>query len=246
MTTVLTYEPLEELFTRSRWLTLDFSNISPDIPASQNIQAFFEACRRAGIDPKAPEQRQQFNNKVLEETNTRYLVSRYGEDRSAMLAGSAIAQEGRTLHLGVDVFCRDLETVYAPCDGEIIAVGKEPENHSFGHYAVLKPYDTPHYLFFGHLSTRLPSLGQIRAGDAIGQVGDFHNGENGGWSRHLHLQVFRRAPLSETELIGYSTGADFAKNARLYPSPMTLFSEWHPTQDSHTNTPQQPLHTKQR
>ena len=127
-------EPLQGLFASSRWLTLDFANINPATPNSQNIQQFFAQCEAQGINPRLPEQRQRFNNRVLDETGARYLVSRYGENRQAMLAGSAIAKEGRTLHLGVDVFCRDQETIYAPASGEIIATGREPQGHSFGHY----------------------------------------------------------------------------------------------------------------
>lgn len=222
------FEPLTGLFTQSRWLTLDFAAIGKDTPSSQNIKLFFEECRQAGLDPTTPKQRQRFNNRVLTETGARYLVSRYGEDRVAMLAGSSIANESRTLHLGVDIFCRDLETVYAPCDGEIIASGREPQGHSFGHYAVLKPTDANYYVFFGHLSAQPPKRGLVRAGDKIGQLGDFTNGENGDWSRHLHIQLFRDAPLSESSLIGYSTATDFPENSQRYPNPMQLFPDWRP------------------
>lgn len=222
-------EPLEGLFHQSRWLTLDFDHIIADTPDSQNIQRFFAACEEAGIDPKSAAQRQQFNNRVLDETNARYLVSRYGEDRSAMLAGSSIAQAGRTLHLGIDIFCREQETVYAPCDGEIIASGREPQDHSFGHYLVFKPFDQDIYLFFGHLSAEPPiRRGQVSAGQAIARLGDYADGENGGWSRHLHIQLFRRPPLSELDLIGYSSRANFTVNSQKYPDPMQLFPDWYP------------------
>ncbi len=219
-------EPLRGLFSQSRLLTLDFAQIGPDTPQSQNIQHFFEDNQHQGIDPKLPEQRQAFNNRVLDETGARYLVSRYGEDRASMLAGSSIAQDGRTLHLGIDIFCRDLETVYAPCDGEIIAAGQEPQGHSFGYYIVFKPTDQDHYLFFGHLSAAPKSMGLVKAGARIGQLGDFADGENGGWSRHLHIQLFRDPPLAHAELLGYSTARNFAENSIKYPNPMQLFPDW--------------------
>lgn len=222
-------EPLQGLFAESRWLTLDFGQISGDTPDSQNIQRFFEQCRQEGLDPTAPEQRQRFNDRVLTEMGARYLVSRYGEDRSAMLAGSSIAAEGRTLHLGIDIFCRGQEVVYAPCSGEVIATGREPQDHSFGYYLVLKPADQDCYLFFGHLSAEPPiRRGRVDAGQAIARLGDYADGENGGWSRHLHLQLFASPPLGQADLIGYSSRADFATNQRRYPNPMTLFPAWHP------------------
>lgn len=223
-------EVLAGMFDTSRWLTLDFSQISPDTPDSQNIRRFFEECRRNGLDPTSAKQRQWFNDRVLRETGSRYLVSRYGEDRSAMLAGSQIAAEGRTLHLGVDIFCRDQESVYAPCDGEVIASGREPQGHSFGYYLVFKPTHLDIYLLFGHLSAEPPIMrGQVNAGQAIARLGDYVGGENGGWSRHLHLQLFTKPPLGEANLIGYSSRADFAENQRHYPDPMGLFPDWQPT-----------------
>jgi len=226
---LLFQELLPELFSRSRWLTLDFDNINPETPRSQNIQVFFDECSASGVNPRAPEQRQLFNNRVLDETGARYLVSRYGEDRSSMLAGSSIAREGRTLHLGVDVFCRDQEVVSAPCNGEVIASGREPQAHSFGHYLVFKPDDANIYLFFGHLSAEPPiRRGQVSAGQAIARIGDYIDGENGGWSRHVHIQVFRNPPISESELVGYSSIADFDGNSQKYPNPMQFFQEWSP------------------
>ena len=232
MDTTLIRPPLEELFTRSRWLTLDFAHIREDIPDSQNIQRFFEQCAREGTDPTFPEQRQAFNDQLLAETGARYLVSRYGEDRAAMLAGSSIAREGRTLHLGIDIFCRDQETVYAPCDGEVIASGREPQEHSFGHYLVFKPADQDIYLFFGHLSAEPPiRRGLVTAGQPLARLGDHVSGENGGCSRHLHLQLFSRTPIGQADLIGYSHRTDFETNQRLYPDPMSLFPHWQPASD---------------
>jgi murein DD-endopeptidase MepM/ murein hydrolase activator NlpD len=222
-------EPLQGLFTSSRWLTLDFANINPATPSSQNIQQFFAECEQQGINPRLPEHRQRFNNRVLDETGARYLVSRYGEDRSAMLAGSSIASERRTLHLGIDIFCRDQETVFAPSAGEIVATGREPQSHSFGHYLVFKPDGSDTYIFFGHLSAEPPlRRGRVDAGQAIARLGDYANGENGDWSRHLHIQLFQHPPLSELDLIGYSTKESFRKNSQRYPNPMTLFPTWRP------------------
>lgn len=221
------HAPLPQLFTRSRLMILDFNQIPPTLTSIENIQTFFEACTLSGHNPRLPQHRQRFNNQMLEATGARYLVSRYGEDRAAMLAGSAIAAEGRTLHMGIDIFSKDLETVYAPCDGRIVRTGREPQDHGYGNYLILQPAHLPGiYFFFGHLAQRLPRVVNVRAGQPIAALGDYHLNENGGWSRHLHLQVLTELPLVGETPIGYSSRATFARNSRLFPDPMLYFPNW--------------------
>lgn len=219
-------EPLVGLFTHSRLLVLDFAKIPPDTPPSQSMQSFFERTQAAGKDPRSPENRQSFNDQLLRKSGSRYLVSQYGEDRSAMLQGSSIAAEGRILHLGIDIFCQDLEVVYAPCTGRIVRVGQEQDAHSFGHYCVLQPEGETFYIFLGHLAKPLLQPGIVQAGQTIGRLGDFHGNENGGWSRHLHLQLLSSLPLKSKAPIGYSSVRDFHVNQQQYPDPMQLFPEW--------------------
>ncbi|HSW98865.1 MAG TPA: peptidoglycan DD-metalloendopeptidase family protein [Candidatus Saccharimonadales bacterium] len=222
-------EPLAQLFTRSRLMILDFADIPQDAPDEENIQHFFEACAQRGQNPRLPGNRQQFNNRMLEATGARYLVSRYGEDRAAMLTGSQIAKEGRTLHMGIDIFSRGLEPVFAPCDGEIVRTGFEDEAHSYGHYLILKPAaDIGAYIFMGHLSKGLPALGAVRAGQRIATLGDYHGNENGGWSRHLHLQFICELPPEGQTPIGYSSRAAFAENSHKFPNPFGFLPEWRP------------------
>ena len=189
------HEPLTGLFHSSRLMILNFADIPADTPPVENLQRFFEDCEKRGLNPRLPENRQKFNNHLLERSRVRYLVSRYGEDRKGMLTGSKIASQGRTLHMGVDIFCRDLETVYAPCDAAIVRTGREPGDQGYGYYVVLKPDNLPGiHFFFGQLSKDLPGVGPIKAGQPIARLGDFIHGENGGWSRHLHLQMVKTIP----------------------------------------------------
>jgi len=220
--------PLSELFTRSKFMILDFAHIPVDTKPEENIQLFFEECEHQGRNPRLPENRQQFNNSMLTSTGMRYLVSQYGEDRSAMLVGSQIAREGRTLHMGIDIFSKNLENVYAPCDGEIVRTGFEDEAHSYGHYIILKPSEDIGVLFFfGHLSKELPALGSVHAGDQIATLGDYHNNENGGWSRHLHLQCIRSLPAEGQTPIGYASKTSFEEQRGNFPNPFDYFPQWH-------------------
>lgn len=221
------HEPLQQLFNASGLMILDFSQIPADTPPTSNIKLFFTDSQARGINPRLPENRQHFNNRMLAATGARYLVSRYGEDRRAMLAGSVIAKEGRTLHMGVDIFSKNLETVYTPCNGQIVQIGHEPDDHSFGYYAILKPEDFEGvYFFFGHLSSKQSTLGAVIAGQPFATLGDYPGHENGGWSRHLHLQILTNLPPSNKAPIGYSSTADFLTNSTLYPDPMPYFPNW--------------------
>ncbi|MGH7158122.1 MAG: peptidoglycan DD-metalloendopeptidase family protein [Candidatus Saccharimonadales bacterium] len=220
--------PMTDLFNRSKLMILDFYQIPADIPAIQNIQTFFEECTAKGINPRLPENRQKFNNNMLDSAGMRYLVSRYGEDRSAMLTGSSIAKEGRTLHMGIDIFCKDQETIYAPCDGVIVRASRERQDHSYGYYATIQPDENPGvYIFLGHLSQDLPVPGPVKEGEVIARIGDYRDNENGGWSRHLHLQIITELPPAGQAPLGYSSVADFAANSQKYPDPTQFFPNWH-------------------
>jgi len=218
------FEILPDLFTRSEIMILDFNQIPPNIPDFKNIQKYFLKCLEVGVDPKLPENRQRFNNDCLDKSGLRYLIGRYAEDRIEMLRGSQIEREGRTIHMGIDIFSKDLEDIFAPSDGEIVAVGNEAGDHSFGYYLIFKPVDelTPNYIFFGHLSKNLPVTGKVRSGQKIGSLGDYANGENGGWSRHLHVQLLRTLPQNNELPKGYSTKENLAENRVEYPDPAFL------------------------
>lgn len=221
-------EPLPELFSRSVLLILDVQQIPANITRSLNIERYFEELLYKGLDPRLPVYRQKFNNTALTSTGARYIVCRYGEDRSTILADTHIGKQGRTVHMGVDIFSRDLESVHAPCDGVIVRTGYEEGSHSFGHYAILRPTDKSlPYFFFGHLNSDPIALRSVKAGDTIGRLGDFQ--ENGGWSRHLHLQLFRDLPRDDENLVGYLSQADFKTDPARFPDPMPFFPDWHIT-----------------
>jgi hypothetical protein len=222
------HEPLAGLFSSSKLLILDFAQIPDDALPEENIQKFFMECEAQGQDPTLPVNRQRFNNNLLEKSNVRYLVSRYGEDRAAMLKGSSIARDQRTVHLGIDIFTRDQEVVCAPCDGKIVCTSEEPENHSFGHFLIFKPADESlPYMLFAHLAANPRQPGQIMAGEAFAKLGDYANHENGGWSRHLHLQMLTELPKNQQAPPGYTQSGAFSPEIkRQFPDPLQYFPDW--------------------
>lgn len=220
-------ELLPEMFARSRQLVLHPASIDSASNEDESIVAYFRAMESKGLNPRLPEYRQAFNNRTLDKSGSRYLVSAYGENRALTLKGSSIAQDGRTIHLGIDIFSKDLEPVLSPCNGSIVCVGREEEAHSFGNYIILKPDDESlPLLFFGHLAFDLPKAGHVKTGQLIGTLGDYVDNENGGWSRHLHFQCLRDLPAEDDILVGYSSVEDFTALRERYPDPTKLFGNW--------------------
>ena len=222
-------EPMPEMFTRSELLVWNFADIDPALDANKDIRAYMREREAAGEDPRDAFHRQEFNKSVLEHTNARYLIGRYGENRIDILGrGSHIAKEGRTYHLAIDIFSRDQEPVYAPCDGEIVVSSYEPGEHNYGNYVILRPSDESlPYIFFGHLdATHRHPLGSVQAGEQIGRLGSYEQLENGGWSIHLHLQLLRELPPAGQSPIGYSTLDDLPANQLRFPDPQSIFTGW--------------------
>ncbi|MDQ5886085.1 MAG: hypothetical protein QG628_482 [Patescibacteria group bacterium] len=219
-------EPLEDLYTSSKYITLDFSNISKNTPISDSIESYFHKVKAFGDNPRSPENRQAFNNELIESSSVRYLIGRYGEDRSAMLLDTPAGKEGRTIHMAVDIFSKNLEPVFSPCDGQVVESGYEEGFGEYGNYLIVQPKVGDYFIFMGHLSSEKIGCKAISKGQQIAALGDYVENENGGWSRHLHLQILKELPNAGTTPSGYSTREKFELNKSLFPDPLQLFSDW--------------------
>ncbi|HEY1645711.1 MAG TPA: peptidoglycan DD-metalloendopeptidase family protein [Candidatus Saccharimonadales bacterium] len=219
-------EIMPELFARSEVLIWNFSELTKH-DTNKNIQRYMQGQENLGQDPRDAFHRQAFNEQVLNSTNARYLIGRYAEDRSDILRGSHIAREGRTYHLALDIFSKNQEPVFAPCDGEVVVSDYEPGLHNYGNYLILRPDDESlPYIFFGHLAQDKYKLGRVFAGEQIARLGSFENLENGGWSIHLHLQLLAELPSKGEAPIGYSTIERLAENQKRFPDPQSIFPAW--------------------
>ncbi len=220
------HEILPEMLTKTELLVLDPKDITPK-DSHKDYFTYSDALIAEGRDYKSPQERELFNNTVLQQTGSRYLYGRYLEDRSFFLDGSFMAKEGRVLHLGIDLFCIEQEPVFAPCDGQIVVSGNEAVEHGYGNYLVLKPDDaTLPYIFFGHLRADKYGIKHVEQGERIANLGHYNNLENGGWSIHLHLELLKELPKPDEAPIGYSTKRDLASNKILFPDPMSLYPDW--------------------
>ena len=124
-------------------------------------------------------------------------VGRYGEDRGVYTADEFAGPDGerRTIHLGLDLFVPAGEPVFAPFDGEVVAVAVRPAPQDYGGTVVLRHETadgTPFWLLLGHLAhevtTRVSPGQRVGRGERVATVGT--PDENGGWQPHPHVQLF--------------------------------------------------------
>jgi murein DD-endopeptidase MepM/ murein hydrolase activator NlpD len=188
------FEIFPGLRKKSKLMILDFKQINNNLPDYQNIEKFFIKSQKKRLNPRLAQYRQKFNDIFLRKSGASYLIGRFGEDRIEMLRHGDLAKEKFTIHLGIDIFCKNLELVYCPYDGEIVRMGNSPGPEGYGHYVFIKHQIKKQtwYSFYGHLGKAKVKLGPIMKGQVIGKLGDWP--ENGGWSRHLHFEVLKKLP----------------------------------------------------
>jgi 4-aminobutyrate aminotransferase-like enzyme/Ser/Thr protein kinase RdoA (MazF antagonist) len=133
----------------------------------------------------------------LREADADIAVGRYGEDRAVYTVDefAGADSERRTVHLGLDLFVRAGEPVYAPFDGEVVAVALRPAAQDYGGTLMLRhetPDGTPFWLLLGHLAhevtTRVRPGQRVARGERVATVGA--RDENGAWQPHAHIQLF--------------------------------------------------------
>lgn len=218
--------PLEGLFTSSKKLVLDFSKIGESTPDEENFDKIFREYSSNNINPRQPVIRQQINDRLIDSSGYLYLIGQYGEDRSAMLADTPAGKAGRVIHMAIDVFSKNLETVYAPCDGEIVRSDFEKGFGEYGNYIIIHPSNSDFLIFFGHLSQDRPKEKTVSKGEAIARLGDYVDNENGGWSRHLHIQILKKLPAKGFTPDGYTFKNEFDNASVIYPNPLEYFPKW--------------------
>jgi 4-aminobutyrate aminotransferase-like enzyme/Ser/Thr protein kinase RdoA (MazF antagonist) len=109
-------------------------------------------------------------------------------------AGHPLA-EGRTVHLGIDLFVEAGTPVLAPLDGVVHSVADNARAFDYGPTVILEHRLEDgwpgFYTLYGHLSlASIAGLAKgrpVRKGETFAAVGPCP--ENGGWPPHLHFQV---------------------------------------------------------
>ncbi|MFO7714987.1 aminotransferase class III-fold pyridoxal phosphate-dependent enzyme [Desulfosarcina sp.] len=143
--------------------------------------------------------------RAMEDAGSALGIGRYNEARliytaDAFKVETDTAPEYRTVHLGLDLFARPGEPVYAFMDGRIHSLQNNDASKDYGPTIILAHHTTdgtPFYSLYGHLAaSSLEGLAPgtpVTTGQRIGVIGA--STENGGWAPHLHFQLI-------TDLLG--------------------------------------------
>ncbi len=126
-------------------------------------------------------------------------IGRYNEARLVYTTEQFKTQtdeiaEHRTIHLGIDLYKRSGEPVYAPFDGSVHSIQNNTAPLDYGPTIILEHQtdeDDRFYTLYGHLSPdSLNGLEiglPIEKGRQIARIGEPKS--NGGWPPHLHFQI---------------------------------------------------------
>jgi len=186
---VMPFDPREDAV-----LVLDLSVTSPLVSADPSENS--ERLITARIDA------------AMREAGVRVAIGRYDEPRllysSPLFAGAeSPLDERRTIHLGLDIFCDAGTPVHAPLRGTVHAFAYNPASLDYGGVVILRHTTddgTEFFSLYGHLSRA--SLTEMTVGQVVEHGEPFATlgapDENGGWTPHLHLQLF-------TDLLGLGT-----------------------------------------
>ena len=156
-----------------------------------------------------------------------YTVGRYDEERC--IYTQDLFDGARTLHVGLDLGAPAGTPVYAFTDCTLYAFGLNAADGDYGPTLVTqqKVGDETLWALFGHLS--MNSLEgkregmPIRRGEVIGWLG--HEGENGGWPPHVHLQLSREAPVGH-DMPGVVAVSERMDALWRYPDPQRLLGRY--------------------
>lgn len=154
------------------------------------------------------------------------------EDRRALWRGSYLDEDGRYLHLGVDVNVPGGTRVALPRRSVTLRVDNDhPEPYGWGTRLIVRPDGMEAVLIFAHLSPdiRVVPGDILEAGEPIGRVGV--PPRNGGWFPHLHVQLVALRHF-ETLLLdglryldGYGRPEAADRLADLFPDPTPLIAD---------------------
>ncbi len=151
-----------------------------------------------------------------------YGIGRYNEKRPNLYLGENYEEEGRDIHMGVDIGAPEGTPVYAFYEGKVWGVFHHEGVLDYGptliteHNIESKVY----WVLWGHLNLevleRWSPGDQFKSGQVIAHLGSQE--ENGGWPPHLHFQVSLIEP-SETNMPGVVSEAQLKDSLKKFPDP---------------------------
>ncbi|MEA3452285.1 MAG: peptidoglycan DD-metalloendopeptidase family protein [Bacteroidota bacterium] len=155
-----------------------------------------------------------------------YVENRAIYKKSEHFGGNA--ENSRTIHLGIDIWCNVNEPVFSPNEAKVHSF---KNNSNFGDYGATiilkhKIENVIFYTLYGHLS--LKSLDNIEVnqvimkGEKIAEIGN--EKENGNWPPHLHFQIISDMQNYFGDFPGVCTVAEKSKFIKLCPNPNLILN----------------------
>jgi 4-aminobutyrate aminotransferase-like enzyme/Ser/Thr protein kinase RdoA (MazF antagonist) len=162
------------------------------------------------------------------------VLGRYAEPRliygeRAFRRGEHRASDGRTVHLGVDIFLPAATPVHAPLDGQVVLAEHCGEDGDYGGVVVLAhrlpDCKARFFTLYGHLSKASVAgltIGQeVPEGQLFAALGNAQ--ENGNWPPHLHFQLgIEERGGSAWPGVAYPDEADVWQH--MFPNPAALLN----------------------
>lgn len=132
----------------------------------------------------------------LNSLNAEVAYGGYLEERNLYNSSeNFIGTEERTIHLGIDLWCKSGTKILAVLDGELHSFQNNNNLGNYGPTIILKHAikEAEFYSLYGHLS--LESLKELEVGQKVSQgeaIATLGSAEiNGGYAPHLHFQLIK-------------------------------------------------------
>lgn len=171
---------------------------------------------------------------------TNFAFGRWAEPRELYsnehFAGNA--DESRTIHMGVDLFCKPGTPVHAPLGGVVAHVANNDRELDYGPLVIVRHTsdDGEFFTLYGHLSLdtlqRVQAGQPVVAGDRIAAVGEPPT--NGNWPPHLHFQIINDLLNYNVDFPGVALRSERDYWLDLSPSPARFFPECDPDRLEYT------------
>jgi 4-aminobutyrate aminotransferase-like enzyme/Ser/Thr protein kinase RdoA (MazF antagonist) len=128
--------------------------------------------------------------------------------------------EGRTIHLGIDIFAKPDTPVFAPLDGIVYAAANNAKRLDYGPVMIVQ--HDGFFTLYGHLSATLPVGTRVKAGQEIARIGS--RPANGDWPPHLHFQIIRDLLDLGCDFPGVAAAGQREVFTTLCPDPALMFA----------------------
>jgi peptidoglycan LD-endopeptidase LytH len=156
-------------------------------------------------------------------------IGRYDENRTIYERSEVFGgEEGRSLHLGIDIWAHAGTPVYAPLDGIIHGFADNNQHGDYGPTIVLEHEleGIKFYTLYGHLSrislNGITKNDSVSKGEQIALLGDYN--ENVHWPPHLHFQLITEMGDRKGDFPGVAKPSEREKWLALCPDPNLILN----------------------